>query len=41
MARPGPLLARTVVAAAHHFYNDPTLTGHAIGGVDPTLLTRS
>jgi hypothetical protein len=35
------LLARTVVAAGHHFGSDPTLTGHAIGAVDPTFLTRS
>jgi hypothetical protein len=27
-------------AAAHQFGSDPTLTGHAIGAVDPTFLTR-
>jgi hypothetical protein len=30
-----------VVAAAHHFGSDSTLTGHAISAVDPTFLTQS
>jgi hypothetical protein len=29
-----------VVAAAYHFGSDLTLTGHAIGAVDPTFLTQ-